>query len=87
MSELDLPLDAGAPARAGEPCEHTLRIRDLRLRFGAPEVYAAECSCGWTGAERHGRMGERLARREGREHTEAARLARFAPRPGAQAST
>jgi hypothetical protein len=64
--------------------EHAVRIRDLRLRVDAPEMYAAHCSCGWRGEEHRGHVGERLARREGREHGERERLARYAPRPGAR---
>jgi hypothetical protein len=29
------------------PPKHEFRVRDRRARFGDPEVYAAECSCGW----------------------------------------
>jgi hypothetical protein len=55
--------------------EHTIKIRDLRARFGEPEVYAAECTCGWTGDRRSGAGAERAARREGIVHTDAERLA------------
>jgi hypothetical protein len=88
MSHVD---DGLRPAAAPEdaalgtaPAEHLMRIRDLRLRVDAPEIYAAQCSCGWRGEEHRGRVGERLARQEGREHTERERLARYAPRPGAR---
>ena len=37
--------------------EHAITIRDLRLRYGAPEVFAAQCSCGWLGEERRSRAG------------------------------
>jgi hypothetical protein len=70
----------------GDVAEHLVKIRDLRLRVDAPEMYAAHCSCGWRGDEHRGHVGERLARREGREHAEKERLARYAPRPGARAS-
>lgn len=32
-----------------EAATHTIQIRDLRRRFGDPEAFAAECSCGWRG--------------------------------------
>jgi hypothetical protein len=51
--------------------EHSIRIRDLRLRFGAPEVFAAQCSCGWMGEERRGGItGEIRATWDGRRHVE-----------------
>jgi hypothetical protein len=50
--------------------EHEIRIRDVRLRFDAPEVFAAQCSCGWRGEERRGRAGERTALQDGRRHVE-----------------
>jgi hypothetical protein len=80
--EASAKLSAGATV-AG-PSEHLVKIRDLRLRVDAPEMYAAHCSCGWKGDEHRGHAGERLARREGRDHAESERLARFAPRPGAR---
>jgi hypothetical protein len=79
MSET-LPV-SGEPAARLTPEDHTVRVRDLRLRFGAPEIYAAQCACGWTGDEHRGRGGERLARRDGRAHTEAERLAFHARKP------
>ena len=68
--------------------EHGIRIKDLRLRVflvtdvhgrvtGAPDVYAAHCSCGWMGDERRGQVGMRAAVRDGRAH-----LAEFGARPG-----
>jgi anti-sigma B factor antagonist len=42
---------------------HATAIRDLRQRFGAPEVYAASCSCGWRGEPCRGHAAERTARR------------------------
>lgn len=47
---------------------HEIRIRDLLLRYEAPEVFAAQCSCGWLGEERRGRVGERTALQDGRHH-------------------
>lgn len=49
--------------------EHVITIRDLRLRFGAPEVFAAACSCGWLGPER-GELPrpEHLAVWDGKRH-------------------
>jgi hypothetical protein len=26
---------------------HAIRVRDLRIRFGDADAFAAECSCGW----------------------------------------
>jgi hypothetical protein len=66
------------PPTSAEYGEHALKIRDLRLRFGAPEMYVAQCSCGWSGDEHRGTTGERSARQEGRKHGEAERLARNA---------
>jgi hypothetical protein len=63
------------PAASPAPAEHTLKVRDLRLRFGAPEMYVAQCSCGWAGQEHRGTTGERSARRDGRAHAEAERIA------------
>ena len=51
---------------------HSIRVRDLRMRFGDPESYAAECSCGWRGAERIAGNPARVARRDGTEHLERA---------------
>jgi hypothetical protein len=56
--------------------EHSIRVRDLRLRFGAPEVFAAQCLCGWMGEERRGRTGERTALLDGTRHVESERPAR-----------
>jgi hypothetical protein len=50
--------------------QHEIKVRDLRLRYGAPEVYAAQCSCGWIGEERRGRTGERNAQWDGRHHVD-----------------
>jgi hypothetical protein len=57
--------------------DHAIRIKDLRLRIGAPDVYAAHCACGWMGDERRGQAGMRAAVRDGRAH-----LAEFGARPG-----
>ena len=59
---------------------HVTRVRDLRARFGDPEGYVAECSCGWKGEQRTGPLAMRSARRDGVEHADA-RVAR--PRSGA----
>jgi anti-anti-sigma factor len=53
--------------------EHEIHIRDLRQRFGDPEVCAAECSCGWTGEAHTGRTAERSARREATLHVDRER--------------
>ena len=60
---------AAPPAGA----EHTIKIRDRRLRFGEPEDFAAACSCGWAGEDRRGHTAERDARWDGRRHAESAR--------------
>jgi anti-anti-sigma factor len=54
---------------------HSIRIRDLRLRFGDSETYAAECSCGWTGDSRtRWQTAAREARRDGAVHVEEHRV-------------
>jgi anti-anti-sigma regulatory factor len=53
--------------------EHVIHIRDLRQRFGDPELCSAECSCGWTGGQHTGRTAERSARREATVHVDAER--------------
>ena len=53
--------------------EHVINIRDLRQRFGDPEVRCAECSCGWSGASHTGRTAERSARREATLHVDLER--------------
>jgi hypothetical protein len=83
-SDSDLREAVAAGPGDDERAQHVVRIRDLRSRVDAPESYSAHCSCGWKGDEHPGQPGERLARREGREHTERERLARYAPRPGAR---
>jgi hypothetical protein len=55
--------------------EHSIRVRDLRLRYGAPEVFGAQCTCGWVGEERRGQTGERTAHWDGRHHADRERLA------------
>jgi hypothetical protein len=50
---------------------HEIKVRDMRLRYGAPEVFAAQCSCGWIGEERRGRSGERAALMDGSRHCES----------------
>jgi anti-anti-sigma factor len=55
--------------------EHVIHIRDLRLRFGDPEVRSAECSCGWSGEAHTGRTAERSARREATLHVDRERRA------------
>jgi anti-anti-sigma factor len=53
--------------------EHVINVRDLRQRFGDPEICSAECSCGWTGAAHTGRTAERSARREATLHIDQER--------------
>jgi hypothetical protein len=47
---------------------HIIKLRDLRRRYGEPEAFAAQCSCGWTGETRHGHAADRDARQDGRRH-------------------
>jgi anti-anti-sigma factor len=53
--------------------EHVIHIRDLRQRFGDPEIRSAECSCGWMGGSHTGRTAERSARREATLHVDQER--------------
>jgi anti-anti-sigma regulatory factor len=53
--------------------EHVIHVRDLRQRFGDPEICCAECSCGWSGGSHTGRTAERSARREATLHVDAER--------------
>jgi hypothetical protein len=59
--------------------EHTIRLRDLRKRFGEPELWAAECRCGWLGEPREGLNAARSARRDGMRHCEVAASGGTAP--------
>lgn len=59
-----IAVDGIAPA-------HETRVRDLRLRFGDPETYVAECSCGWVSQQHTGRLADRAARREGLAHVDS----------------
>jgi hypothetical protein len=52
---------------------HSVRVRDLRARFGEAEAFAAECSCGWSGERREGLTAAREARRDGRTHSDSMR--------------
>ena len=62
----------GAGIASFRPGEHSIQVRDLRLRFGDPDAYAAQCSCGWLGETR---ATERPARRDGTQHVDWERLA------------
>jgi anti-anti-sigma regulatory factor len=53
--------------------EHVINVRDMRERFGDPELCSPECSCGWTGGSHSGRTAERSARREATLHIDEAR--------------
>jgi anti-sigma B factor antagonist len=54
--------------------QHSIRIRDLRLRFGDPHAHAAECSCGWSGETRTGHQTARKdAKRDGAIHVDEQR--------------
>jgi hypothetical protein len=59
---------------------HEITIRDLRLRYGAPEVFAAQCSCGWLGEERRSPSGERTALHDGRHHIDGENFKPRGPR-------
>jgi anti-anti-sigma factor len=65
----------GAGIASLQPAEHSIQIKDLRERFGDPEVRAAQCSCGWSGETHTGRTAERVARRDGTRHVDEERLA------------
>jgi hypothetical protein len=67
---------------AQPPVTHAILVRDLRSRFGDPELYAAECSCGWRGEERRTSNPARAARRDGARHVEGEQGTPAAPRPG-----
>jgi anti-anti-sigma factor len=70
-----MPIHAtrGAAIASVRHNEHVINIRDLRLRFGDPEVRSAECSCGWSGEAHTGRTAERSARREATLHVDRER--------------
>jgi anti-sigma B factor antagonist len=54
-----------------QPREHMITIRGLRARFGDPEAFRAECSCGWQGPTQDDpRIAGRHARRNGAVHVE-----------------
>jgi stage II sporulation protein AA (anti-sigma F factor antagonist) len=53
---------------------HVILVRDLRLRFGDTESFAAECSCGWEGPTYTGwQTAAREARRAGAMHVDQQR--------------
>jgi anti-anti-sigma factor len=70
---LPVHTNRGAAIASVRHNEHVIHIRDLRLRFGDPEVRAAECSCGWSGGSHTGRTAERSARREATLHVDSER--------------
>jgi anti-anti-sigma factor len=74
LAEL-LPIHAtrGAAIAGVRHNEHVINIRDLRQRFGDPEICSAECSCGWSGSSHTGRTAERSARREATLHIDEER--------------
>ena len=55
--------------------KHVTQIRDLRVRFGDDERFAAECSCGWRGDQHTGERALRASRAEARAHADT-RIAR-----------
>ena len=59
--------------------EHAIRLRDLRTRFGEPESWVAECTCGWHGQTHGGLHPDRAASRDGMRHCDDARSAAVAP--------
>jgi hypothetical protein len=62
------------PTRSSQDEDHEIRIRDLRQRFGEPEAWAAECSCGWRGPEHGGRFAGREARPDRVNHRNEAHV-------------
>ena len=54
--------------RSPLPPEHAITLRDLRSRIDGQDLHFASCACGWTGKERRGPMGKRLARHDGTRH-------------------
>lgn len=62
-------------ASALTAAQHVVRIKDRRASFGDPEIYAAECSCGWYDEEREGMSGRRTAKVQARQHIELERSA------------
>jgi hypothetical protein len=59
--------------------DHTIRLRDLRKRFGEPEAWVAECTCGWHGDAHDGVNADRSAGRDGIRHGERANAADPSP--------
>jgi hypothetical protein len=62
-----LAMDGTLPAAP----THEIRVRDRRTRFGDPENYVAECTCGWNSEPHTGRLADRAARRNGLTHVES----------------
>jgi hypothetical protein len=56
--------------------EYSIKIRDLRLRYAAPDVFAAHCSCGWMGGEHQGQYAQGAAQLDGARHRGAQHPAR-----------
>lgn len=49
---------------------HDTRVRDLRASYAEPEVYAAQCSCGWRGTQYDGPTARRRAGGDATEHAQ-----------------
>ena len=72
MPPYDQPSRPAKPPLASPVDAHTIRLRDLRNRFGEPEKWVAECTCGWRGNAHEGLNSDRSARRDGMRHCERA---------------
>jgi hypothetical protein len=60
--------------------QHAVRVRDLRARFGDPDAFAAECSCGWRGQEHTGVLARKRAKADAIVH-DGGRAVRLRTRP------
>jgi anti-anti-sigma factor len=49
--------------------EHVVRVRDLRTRYGDPDAFAGECSCGWRGEIHNGLLARKRAKADATAHT------------------
>ncbi len=81
MPPPDVPSTPTQPTFVVASPAHEIRLRDLRRRFGEPEAWVAECSCGWLGETCGGLNADRSARRDGMRHCELARSGDRDPLP------
>ena len=74
------PLAVDGNARRRAPRRATIRheasVRDIRRRFGDPEISIAECICGWVGDPCPGHGAESTALRAGLAHVASQRAPR-----------